>query len=307
MTSARYALSIPDIPTGANGQQERAGAIRGDALEAYLRRIGLRARPATDAEGLRAVHRAQHFAVPFENLDLHLGRPYALTPHHLARKMVARRRGGFCYELNLLLAAALRGLGFEVEILEGQMRRREGGFGPPFDHMTLRVVLPDGDWLADVGNGETFQRPLPWDGSWTPQERGGAWRVVRHADGQPAAEPRAASANAWRVEYRAREDAERETVYHFRSAPVRARDFGPMCVFHTTSANSQFTKGWIVTRPLEGGGRVTAARGLLMTTRDGAMERHAIRSASELEAILAERFGMRPVGIPPAWFTRGAR
>ena len=89
--------------------------------------------------------------MPFENLDLHLGRPYALTLDHLARKMVARRRGGFCYELNLLLAGALRGLGFHVEVLEGQMRRREGGFGPPFDHMTLRVALPDGDWLADVG------------------------------------------------------------------------------------------------------------------------------------------------------------
>lgn len=245
--------------------------------------------------------------MPFENLDLHLGRPYALTLDHLARKMVARRRGGFCYELNLLLAGALRGLGFDVEVLEGRMRRREGGFGPPFDHMTLRVALPEGDWLADVGNGETFQRPLPWSGAWTPQERGGAWRVARHADGEPAAEPRAASAGAWRVEFRASADAVRETVYHFRPTPVRGRDFGAMCTFHTTSANSQFTKGWIVTRPLEGGGRVTAARGLLMTTRGGVMERRAIRSASELEAVLADRFGMRPVGIPPVWFARAGR
>ena len=67
--------------------------------------------------------------------------------------MVTRQRGGFCYELNLLLAAALRALGFEVDLLEGQMRRREGGFGPPYDHMTLRIALEDRDWLADVGNG----------------------------------------------------------------------------------------------------------------------------------------------------------
>ncbi len=220
--------------------------------------------------------------------------------------MVARRRGGFCYELNLLLAAALRGLGFEVEVLEGQMRRREGGFGPPFDHMTLRVALPDKDWLADVGNGETFQQSLPWDGSWTPQERGGAYRVVRREDGEPPDEPRAASAAAWQVEFRADEaEAAREVVYHFRSAPVTAAGFLPMLAFHTTSAQSQFTKGWIVTRPLEAGGRITAARGLLMTTRDGKMERHAIRSASELERILADEFGMLPVAVPPSWFVRG--
>ena len=225
--------------------------------------------------------------------------------------MVGRRRGGFCYELNLLLAAALRGLGFEVDVLEGQMRRREGGFGPPFDHMTLRVALPDRDWLADVGNGETFQQPLPWDGSWTPQERGGAYRVVRREDGAPPSEPRASAAQAWQVEFRADADgdgdgeAEPEVVYHFRAAPTTAAGFLPMLAFHTTSAGSQFTKGWIVTRPLPGGGRITAARGLLMTTRDGKMERHAIRSASELERILADEFGMLPVAVPPSWFGRG--
>ncbi|MDE2668174.1 MAG: arylamine N-acetyltransferase [Chloroflexota bacterium] len=254
---------------------------------------------------MRTVHRAHHFSIPFENLDIHLGRSYSFSTRHLMRKMVARQRGGFCYELNLLLAAALRGLGFEVDVMEGQMRRREGGFGPPFDHMTLRVALEDMDWIADVGNGETFQQPLPWDGSWTPQERGGAYRVVRREDGEPAAEGRAASAKAWQVEYREDETAEREVVYHFRSAPTTADGFLPMLAFHTTSAKSQFTKGWIVTRPLEGGGRITAARGLLMTTREGKMERHAIGSASELERILAEEFGMLPVAVPPSWFSRG--
>ncbi len=219
--------------------------------------------------------------------------------------MVTRRRGGFCYELNLLLAAALRGLGFEVDVMEGQMRRREGGFGPPYDHMTLRVALEDRDWIADVGNGETFQQPLPWDGSWTSQERGGAYRVVRREDGAAADEPRAASAKAWQVEYREDEGAEREVVYHFRSAPTTAAGFLPMLAFHTTSGSSQFTKGWIVTRPLAGGGRITAARGLLMTTREGKMERHAIRSASELEGILRDDFGMLPVAVPPTWFQRG--
>ena len=222
-------------------------------------------------------------------------------------KMVGRRRGGFCYELNLLLMAALRGLGFEVNVLEGQMRRREGGFGPPYDHMTLRVALPDQDWLADVGNGETFQQPLPWDGRWTPQERGGAYRVVREDTGQPADDPVAASATSWKVEYRADEGAEIELIYFFRSAATSPKAFWPMCVFHTTSLKSPFTRGWIVTRPLDGGDRITGSRGLLMTTIEGQMERRAIGSARELETILARDFGMLPVGIPPSWFSRGAK
>ncbi len=257
-----------------------------------------------NADGLRAVQRAHHFTFPFENLDLHLGRSYSFALEHLVGKMVRRRRGGFCYELNLLMAAALRALGFEVDLLEGQMRRREGGFGPPYDHMTLRVALPDQDWLTDVGNGETFQRPLPWDGRWIPQERGGDYRVVQQKDGQPAGDPFAASATAWQVEFRADEGAERDLIYFFRSAPITPQAFWPMCVFHTTSLKSPFTRGWIVTRPLDGGGRITASRGLLMTTREGKMERRAIGSARELEAILANDFGMLPVGIPPTWFSR---
>ena len=255
---------------------------------------------------LRTIHRAHHFAIPFENLDIHLGRQLSFSLDHLVQKLVMRRRGGFCYEQNLLLAAALRSLGFNVSLLEGQMRRKDGGFGPPFDHMTLRVSLPDGDWVADVGNGETFQLPLPWDGSWTPQERGGAYRVIQREENPPTTEARSESAPSWQIEYRRDQSSESEIVYRFSSASRTPSDFRPMCVFHATSLKSLFTKGWIITRPLERGGRITAARGLLMTTQDGRMERHGIGSAKGLEAILSHDFGMLPVGVPPTWFSRGS-
>tara|TARA_Y100000588_G_scaffold385939_2_gene480310 strand:- start:263 stop:1090 length:828 start_codon:yes stop_codon:yes gene_type:complete len=273
-------------------------------LDAYLDRIGLDTRPAIDEEGLRAIHRAQYFSIPFENLDIHLGRRYSFDTHHLVTKMISRKRGGFCYELNLLLAAALRGLGFEVDVMEGRMRKREGGFGRPFDHMTLRVAIEGNHWLADVGNGETFQQPLPWDGSWTPQERGGEYRVILREEEALENEQPADLEQNWKVQFRPNQEAEEEVVYNFRSARTTAKDFLPMLTFHTTSKKSQFTKGWIVTRPLEEGGRITAARGLLMTTRDGKMERQAIRCASELEHILAEDFNMLPVAVPPSWFNR---
>jgi len=100
------------------------------------------------------------------------------------------------------------------------------------------------------------------------------------------------------------EGAEQELIYFFRSVPTAPQAFWPMCVFHTTSLKSPFTRGWIVTRPLDGGGRITASRGLLMTTREGKMERRGIGSARELESLLANDFSMLPVGIPPTWFRR---
>src|ERR1700740_1038981 len=88
-----------------------AGALR--ALSAYLRRIGLDDAPPPTVEGLRIVHRAHVMAVPFENFDSANGTPVSLDPDPLETKLVTRRRGGYCFEQNLVFAAALRSLGFD--------------------------------------------------------------------------------------------------------------------------------------------------------------------------------------------------
>lgn len=114
-----------------------------------------------DAQTLRAVHRAHLYAVPFENLDITLGRPISLDRDAVFEKIVTRRRGGFCYELNGLFARLLWALGFRVTLLAARDSHEDGSFGPEFDHRTLRVTCPgDGDqipWLADVGWGDTFR------------------------------------------------------------------------------------------------------------------------------------------------------
>ena len=83
-------------------------------------------------ETLRALHKAHMLAVPFENLDIHLGRPIVLDEDRLYRKIVGERRGGFCYELNGLFAALLRELGYEVTLLSARVSCEQGGFGPEF-------------------------------------------------------------------------------------------------------------------------------------------------------------------------------
>ena len=82
--------------------------------QAYLRRIGLKSTPHADFAGLQALFHAQLRAIPFENFDVLLGRPISLHPEAIFAKLVHRRRGGYCFEQNLLMAAVLEALGFGV-------------------------------------------------------------------------------------------------------------------------------------------------------------------------------------------------
>src|SRR5215208_3894293 len=112
-------------------------------VDAYLKRINYSGPLAPAAETLRALQVAHLLAVPFENLSIHACEPILLEEDALFTKIVDRRRGGFCYELNGLFAGLLRALGFDVAMLAAGVARPGGGFGPDFDHMTLLVTLAD--------------------------------------------------------------------------------------------------------------------------------------------------------------------
>ncbi len=128
-------------------------------VAAYFDRIGYSGDPNSSIETLRAVHRTHLFTVPFENLDIGLHREIPCDENAAIRKIVERKRGGFCYEMNGAFAALLRELGFQVTLLSARVAREDGGEGPEFDHLTLRVDLEE-PWLADVGFGESFLDPL---------------------------------------------------------------------------------------------------------------------------------------------------
>src|SRR5215470_823990 len=130
-------------------------------VAAYLDRIGTGRRPEViDAAALRDLHRAHLLAVPFENLSIHLAEPISLDEDTLLGKIVTRRRGGFCYELNGAFALLLRALGADV-VLAAARVHGAGSLGPPFDHLALLVRLPDGSgpWVADVGFGRHAVHP----------------------------------------------------------------------------------------------------------------------------------------------------
>ena len=100
--------------------------------------------------------------MPFENLSIHLGEPISLDEANLIAKIVTRRRGGFCYELNGAFAVLLEGLGAQVRRVAVRVYGGAGRLGPLFDHLALVVRLPDGSgpWLADVGLGAHSSYPL---------------------------------------------------------------------------------------------------------------------------------------------------
>src|SRR3954453_19750282 len=127
--------------------------------DAYLKRLGLDARPPATLDGLARLTLAHLYTVPFENLDIPAGRPIELELPLLFDKVVTRHRGGFCYELNSLYGWLLQELGFAVTILAARSTTK-GTLGIPFDHLLLRVDF-DEPVLVDVGWGETYRSPLP--------------------------------------------------------------------------------------------------------------------------------------------------
>lgn len=150
-------------------------------VQAYLQRIHYPGSLTPDADRssidrpsidlLRSIHRAHLFTVPFENLDIHLGRQIVCDEERILRKIVNEHRGGFCYELNGAFAALLRALGFRVTLLSARVAREGGGYGPEFDHLTLGVDL-DEPWLADVGFGEGFGNHYASSLAWSRRKGG---------------------------------------------------------------------------------------------------------------------------------------
>ncbi|SPE64504.1 Arylamine N-acetyltransferase [Streptomyces netropsis] len=142
-------------------------------LDGYLARIGFTGTPRADLATLRAVHRGHVAAFPFENLEILLGRPVLLDVPALQDKMVTRRRGGYCYEQNLLLAAALDRIGFSFTGLGARVRMGSDSRRPA-THMALEVQADGEQWLCDVGfGGEGLLEPLAFrDGI---RERQGDW------------------------------------------------------------------------------------------------------------------------------------
>ncbi len=244
---------------------------------AYLNRIGYRGPVEPRAELLHRLHRAHLRAVPFENLDIHLGRRIRLDEVKLFEKVIGQRRGGYCYELNGLFAVLLNRLGFRVTMLSADIPAEQGGCGFGFDHLILLVEL-EARWIVDVGFGDAYRVPLNLDdrdeqpgsvaSKYRVPERQGRW-LVEAAD----------DAGVWSVDY------------VFDLAPRQLSDFQPACDYYELNPASGFRRKRITSRATRDG-HVSLTNDRLIFTTDGTRREVPLASETDYLKSLKEHFGI---------------
>lgn len=246
-------------------------------VDRLLARIGLTERPAADLDGLRTVHRAYLTRLPYETLHVHLDEYTPLDLDALQDRVTTGGRGGYCFELNGLLAWLLQALGFGVE-------RREALVGPeeddgPTNHLALVVSVPgqEGRWLADAGLGEGWIDPLllvpgvqvgPGRLGWTLLRRPGAWWIGQHPWGGFAG-------------------------VLVRDPPVTLDAFAPHHERLSCHPDSSFRRALVLQRP--GDDAITTLRARTLTVRGP--ERDDTRMVEDRDAfatVLRDTFGVDP-------------
>lgn len=245
-------------------------------LDAYLARIGYRGARTPTLETLRTLHLLHPQAIAFENLDPLLGRPVDLHPASLQRKLVEGRRGGYCFEQNLLFSRALAALGFRFTGLIARVlwNRPEGSVGPR-THMAMRVELEEGPYLADVGFGMTPTAPLRFEpglAQTTPHER---FRISPDGDGFMT---EAEIGGEWRPLYRFDLQAQAEIDY------VVANHYT------ATHPASHFLSTLIAARPTPGGRYALLNNRLTIYRLGGPVERRELGTAAEIRDALERLF-----------------
>lgn len=252
-------------------------------LDAYLARIGFNGAAAPDAATLAALHACHVNAIPFESFDPLLRRPVNLDLASLQAKLIDNRRGGYCFEQNGLFKAALELIGFNVTGLGGRVRWMSPPDSPlgPRTHMLLKVDLPDGPYLADVGFGACLlDTPLRLQPDIEQRTTMGTFRLTE-ADGMFSLS--AKQPTGWR------------TMYVFTLEPQIQSDYELGSWFTSTHPSTPFPKTLIMER-VSGDKRYKLMnRRLTIEARDGQVaDERAIGSADELQQVLDETFNVMP-------------
>lgn len=255
-------------------------------LDAYFARTGYAgARTPTLAtlHGLVAAH-AQ--TIPFENLDVLLGRGINLEPAAIAQKLIHAKRGGYCFEQNTLLLAVLERLGFHAAPISARVRvQRPRDFTPPRTHVFLRVELDGASWLADVGLGSnSLTAAIRLDDS-------GAMQTTPH-------EPRRITREGAKLFHQVRLGEEWHDVCEFTLEEMPPIDRELANWFTSTHPQSHFRNRLVAARALPDGQRLALLNNELNRRfADGHAEKQLIATPDELLAILAEHFGLHfPAG-----------
>ncbi|MER5892504.1 arylamine N-acetyltransferase [Streptomyces sp. NPDC001876] len=266
-------------------------------LDAYFARIGWSGERRPTREVLRSVHRAHMLGIPFENLEPVLGSAPSLALPDVEAKLVRSERGGYCYEHNTLLTAALTQLGFRVTLLAARVVL---GAAPgdirPRTHMLLKVETENDPadptaptvFLADAGFGSNgaLLEPIPLIVDTELHDTPRHHRLV-HA-------PHDGPLELW--ELQTEKGGVWEPQYEFTLEPFEAPDFEVINWHIATNPRSPFQQAVYAQRTLPGLHRALSGRTLVETADDGTVAERELGDAAEVLRVLADDFGVRLPG-----------
>jgi N-hydroxyarylamine O-acetyltransferase len=256
-----------------------------DLIDPYLRRIGYTGSLAPTIETLHELVAAHVKSIPFENIDVLLGKPIALEREALVAKLVTGGRGGYCFEHNGLLLLVLEAMGFHVTPVSARVRlQRPRDFTPPRTHMFVRVEIDERPWLADVGVGALSPTA--------------ALRLDTEDEQNTPHEPRRIVREGELFFHQVRLGTQWEDVCEFTGEQMPPIDREVASWFTSAHPKSHFKNRLLVALAGDAGVRYTLLNHELTFRRaDGSAERHHIETPEELVAILAEVFDIHlPAG-----------
>lgn len=258
-------------------------------LTAYLNRIGFDEVPRADLDTLRRIHRLHLAAIPYENLDVQLGRKLGFDIDAHFRKLVGSKRGGWCYEMNGLMAWALEQIGFRVMRLAGGVRRDTAGDVVVGSHLVLAVLL-ERPYLADVGFGDGMIEPTPIvEGSFRQDQF--EFRLERLDD------------SWWRFHNQPYGGA---PTFDFELTEAPPERLSVRCEWLQTSPDSGFVQNAVCQRYVDGELRILRGR-VLRTVRGSQVEQRTLDTLDDYRAALANLFAIELPEVEQIWQKASAR
>ncbi|HSY20986.1 MAG TPA: arylamine N-acetyltransferase [Polyangiaceae bacterium] len=247
-------------------------------VKAYCARIGYDGDCTPDYDVLAALVEHHALALPFENLDVLLGRPILLDALSLQEKLIQRRRGGYCFEHNTLLAGVLERIGFDVKRHMGRGRWRvPEGVTLPRTHMVLTIGIGGVRFLVDGGYGGVgLTSPLALGHSEPQPSLFEAQRVLTFAHERLV---QALVAGEWR------------DLYTFTDEPLPPIDFEVANWYTATHPASRFRQNLIVSSATREARFVLYNRELTTYGR-GTKEARTVDDPEELLVVLSSRFDL---------------
>ncbi|AXP80283.1 Arylamine N-acetyltransferase [Mariniflexile rhizosphaerae] len=246
-------------------------------LQAYLSRINFHDTLSPNKDVLYKLQKHHLLNIPFENLDIHYGTKISLSINDIYRKVVIRKRGGFCYELNGLFHQLLMEIGFNAKLISAQVHTKNGEYSPEYDHMAIIVNLENQDFLVDVGFGKFSLEPLKLELNRKIIDSYGEFQFDKYS-----------------VDYYCINELKNNDLipqYIFQNEERELYEFQERCEFHQTNEDSHFTKKKLISiaKP---NGRLTLNNSLLKITRFG-IEEEIEFNESEFEEKLGQYFDIK--------------